>query len=335
MIHSKLSRTIGTVGIFSLLLVAGCAKKPSGEEGSGDSADKGAAATGDPCPKLAEKFCSELGKETPSCEAAKSTLELLSDKACSAGLKDFEATKGKLKKQGKKCDELVEKLCAGVGTETDSCKLVKEKTKEFPPAQCAVMLGQVDEIVKELKQQEKANQPLDAEAQAKIAASDAPSFGPPDAKVTLVEFSDFECPYCSRAGAVTKQIKEKYGNKVRFVFRQFPLSFHQSAQGAAEASLAAHAQGKFWEMHDKMFENQRSLDRASLEGYAKDLKLDVAKFKAALDTKQNEERVKADIALGGEVAVQGTPTLFINGKRVNNPTDFGEVSKAIDSALGG
>src|SRR5690606_19664169 len=140
------------------------------------------------------------------------------------------------------------------------------------------------------------------------------------AKVTLVEFSDFECPYCSRAAQVTEQIKEKYGSKVRFVFRQFPLSFHPNAQLAAEASLAAHAQGKFWDFHDKMFENQNALDRSSLEGYAQAAGLDLTQFKAALDNNTHAERVKGDLAMGNDVAVQGTPTLFLNGQRIPDPT---------------
>lgn len=240
----------------------------------------------------------------------------------------------KIKGQASKCDELVEKLCAGVGKETDTCKMVAGKTKEFPPEQCMGMLEHVDEIVSDLKKQEAANQPLTAEQAAKVAAGDVPAFGPADAKVTLVEFSDFQCPYCSRAASVTSQIKAKYGTKVRFVFRQYPLSFHDNAQVAAEASLEAYKQGKFWEFHDKMFANQNSLDRASLEGYAKELKLDMAKFKGALDTNAHSSQVKADLDLGNEVAVQGTPTLFLNGKRIDNPTDFDQVSRAIDEVLG-
>jgi protein-disulfide isomerase len=324
-------RFVSAVGAVALVFAAGC-KKPGSSSGSGAAADPAPIANA--CVKLADKLCGEVGKDTPGCQAAKTSLELLSDKACSVGLSDFAATQAKLKKQGKKCDELTQKLCAEIGPDTDTCKMVKEKTKSFPPAQCTMMLGQIDEIVKELKQQEAANKPLDAAAQAKIAAGDAPSFGPADAKVTLVEFSDFQCPYCSRAASVTSQIKEKYGNKVRFIFRQFPLSFHQNAEGAAEAALAAASQGKFWQMHDKMFANQGSLDRSSLEGYAKDIGLNVAKFKKALDSKENEARVKADMALGSEVAVQGTPSLFLNGKRMENPTDFASVSAAIDAALG-
>jgi protein-disulfide isomerase len=129
-------------------------------------------------------------------------------------------------------------------------------------------------------------------------------------------------------------VKKKYGDKVLFVFRQYPLSFHENARISAEASLAAHAQGKFWELHDKMFENQKKLDRASLDGYAKDVGLNVAEFKKALDGSKYKEAVDAELKLGEEVAVDGTPTMFVNGKRVSNPTSVEEVSKVIDEALG-
>ncbi len=335
MLIPRRSRCLGTLAA-SLLLLAACNERPGTESDPAQSVESRTKAGGakEPCSALGKRVCGEVGEDSPTCESVRTTLELLSDSACSAGLQDFEATKAKLKKQGKKCDELVAKLCAGVGEDTDSCRMVKEKSKAFPPAQCAAMMAQVDDIVRELQQQEKANQPLSAELQAKVEASDAPSFGPSNAKVTLVEFSDFECPYCSRAASVAGQVKQQYGDRVRFVFRQFPLDFHQNAQVAAEASLAANAQGKFWEFHDKLFENQQSLGRSSLESYAKELGLDVAKFKAAMDAPETARRVKADLELGKEVAVQGTPTLFINGKRIGNPTDFGEVSKAIEAALG-
>jgi protein-disulfide isomerase len=153
--------------------------------------------------------------------------------------------------------------------------------------------------------------------------------------VTIVEFSDFQCPYCSRAASVASQIKSKYADKVRFVFRQFPLSFHQNAHIAAQASLAANAQGKFWELHDKMFENQQKLDRESLEASAKEIGLNLAEFKKALDDKTYESIVDAELKLGESVAVDGTPTMFLNGKRIANPTDFDAISKEIDTALAG
>ena len=158
---------------------------------------------------------------------------------------------------------------------------------------------------------------------------------PRSAKVTIVEFSDFQCPFCSRAAEVAHKVKEKYSSKVRFVFRQFPLSFHQNAHVAAEAALAANAQGKFWEYHDKLFANQNALDRASLEKFAKETGVDVAKLKKALDDKTFAATVDADMKLGEEVAVDGTPTMFLNGTRVPNPTDFDALSQQIEAALAG
>lgn len=329
------SRTFTGLVCTGLLLTAvGCKKAPKDKSKSTEGATTAVAVAGKPCEELSKKACGVAGEKSGTCSSLKLAVDLFSDATCAQALKDFAQTEQKLKSQASKCDELVEKLCAGVGKETQTCKMVTEKTKEFPPEQCVNMLGQVDEILVDLKKQELANQPLTAELVAKVAAGDAPSFGPADAKVTVVEFSDFECPYCSRAANVASQVKEKYGTKVRFVFRQYPLSFHDNARVAAEASLEAHKQGKFWEFHDKMFANQRALDRASLEGYAKDLKLDLTKFKGALDGKMHSPQVQADMELGNEVAVQGTPTMFVNGKRVENPTDFGEVSQAIDAALG-
>jgi protein-disulfide isomerase len=130
-------------------------------------------------------------------------------------------------------------------------------------------------------------------------------------------------------------VKEKYGTRVRFVFRQFPLPMHENARGAAEAALAANAQGKFWQFHDKAFQNQGKLTRDGLEGIAKDAGLDVVAFKKALDSKTFAADVDSDVKLGESVAVNGTPTMFINGARVANPTSFEAIAAQIDGALSG
>jgi protein-disulfide isomerase len=331
------SRSFTALICASLLLTApGCKKASKDKAKPGQASDTASAAVtpGKSCEEFSKKACAVSGEKSGGCSTLKAAAEVLSDAACAQALKDFAITEEKLKSQASKCDELVDKLCTGVGKDTETCKMVTEKTKEFPPEQCVSMLANVDSIVLELKKQEQANQPLTTEQAAKVAAGDVPSFGPANAKVTVVEFSDFECPYCSRAASVATQVKGKYADRVRFVFRQFPLSFHDNARIAAQASLEAHKQGKFWEFHDKLFANQRALDRASLEGYAKEVKLDLTKFKGALDANMHDPQVQADLDLGGEVAVQGTPTMFVNGKRVENPTDFDAVSQAIESALG-
>jgi protein-disulfide isomerase len=211
--------------------------------------------------------------------------------------------------------------------------MVTTQTKQFPPERCTMMLEHYAEVVTDLKKREARNQPLPAEKIAAISKADAPAFGPETAAVTVVEFSDFQCPFCSRAATVAQKLKTQYGDRVRFVFRQFPLSFHQQAHLAAQAALAAHAQGKFWEFHDKLFADQSKLERPALEQTAKDIGLNVGEFKKALDDKKFAPAVDADLKLGEEVAVDGTPTMFINGQRVPDPTDFDAVSKAIDAAL--
>jgi protein-disulfide isomerase len=288
------------------------------------------------CTDYATKLCEEMGAESPTCTSTKQTLELLPPAACSAGLADLAFTKGKLSEARSKCHELSSKLCKDLGDGTETCSMVKTQTKSFPPERCSMMLEKYAEVLADLQRMEAKNKPLPPEQLASIAGGeDVPSFGPADAKVTIVEFSDFQCPYCSRAASVASQIKSKYADKVRFVFRQFPLSFHQNAHIAAQASLAANAQGKFWELHDKMFENQQKLDRESLEASAKEIGLNLAEFKKALDDKAYESIVDAELKLGESVAVDGTPTMFLNGKRIANPTDFDAISKEIDTALAG
>ncbi|WP_281255467.1 DsbA family protein [Cystobacter ferrugineus] len=160
--------------------------------------------------------------------------------------------------------------------------------------------------------------------------ADAPSFGPKDAKVTIVEWSDFECPFCGRVGPTLKQIKETYPKDVRVVFRHQPLPFHPNAKPAAEASMAAHEQGKFWEYHDKLFANQRALDRASLEKYAQELGLDVARFKAALDSGKFRAKVEADSSAGAAVGANGTPTFFVNGREFVGAQPFESFKRIIE-----
>ena len=195
------------------------------------------------------------------------------------------------------------------------------------------MMQNYDKVLGELQAMEKKNAPLTPDVAAKQAAGDGPSFGPDDAKVTVVEYSDFECPYCSKAAEVVNKLKKNYANKVRFVFRQFPLPMHKNAPLASEAALAAHAQGKFWEMHDKLFENFRNLNRESIEGFAQEIGLNMEKFKAALDGDEHEKTIESDMALGKEIGVSGTPTMIVGTKRVSNPTDYDAVAKLIDAEL--
>jgi protein-disulfide isomerase len=287
------------------------------------------------CEEYSTKICKQAGDTSATCTTLKTTVELFTPETCAAALTQVDFSLKKIADKGKKCDELTKKLCDDIGPATQTCEMVKSTAKNFAPERCDGMLARYTEVLEGLKKQEEHNKPLSPEKMAKLTEGSATQFGPNDAKVTIVEFSDFQCPFCSRAATAVHDLKAKYGDKVHFVFRQFPLSFHQNAHLSAEAALAANAQGKFWEFHDKLFANQQKLDRESLEGYAKELGLNVNEFKKALDAKTYASVVDSEQKLGEEVAVDGTPTMFLNGKRVSNPTDLTEIAKEIDQALKG
>jgi protein-disulfide isomerase len=153
------------------------------------------------------------------------------------------------------------------------------------------------------------------------------ALGPADAAVTLVEYGDFECPYCGQAYPIVKAIQERMGDRLRFVFRHFPLTeSHPHAEHAAETAEAAGAEGKFWEMHDVLYEHQRALSDRDLVGYAGDLGLDGPRVARALEQGTFAAKVRGDFRGGVRSGVNGTPTFFINGVRYDgswaDPADF-------------
>jgi len=144
--------------------------------------------------------------------------------------------------------------------------------------------------------------------------------GPASAPVTLVEYGDYECPYCGQAYPIVKAAQRKLGKRLRFVFRNFPLSeAHPHARHAAEAAEAAADQGKFWEMHDALFENQNALEDDQLVTTARRLGLDAERIAAALEAGTHAQRVREDFRSGVRSGVNGTPTFFINGRRYDGP----------------
>ena len=144
--------------------------------------------------------------------------------------------------------------------------------------------------------------------------------GPADAPVTLLEYGDFECPFCGRAFWELKRLEHAAGDEVRFVFRHFPLSqMHPHATLAAEAAEAAGAQGKFWEMHDKLFTNQHALQLPALLTYAEEIGVDASRFARDLEEHRYLPKIRRDFMEGVRSGVNGTPTLFINNARWNGP----------------
>lgn len=146
-----------------------------------------------------------------------------------------------------------------------------------------------------------------------VYSGDTPAKGPSKAKVTIVEFSDFQCPYCKRAQDSLRKVEELYKGKVKLVSIQFPLDMHERAKPAAEAALCAHEQGKYWEYQDKLFAKQELSDE-DFKRYAKELSLDQGKFSACLSEHRYAQRVQADVAQGLHLGIRGTPTFVINGR---------------------
>lgn len=167
-----------------------------------------------------------------------------------------------------------------------------------------------------------------------VETAGSPAKGPESAPVTIVEFSDFQCPFCSRIIPSLDRVTETYPESVRLVFRQFPLeSIHPEARKAAEASLCAHDQGKFWEMHDAMFANQSALGASELEATAARLGLEPESFGECLDSGKYGGQVDEDLQAGMAAGVSGTPALFINGRFLSGAQPYEEIAKVIDDEL--
>jgi protein-disulfide isomerase len=158
--------------------------------------------------------------------------------------------------------------------------------------------------------------------------------GDTNAPCTLVEYGDYQCPHCGRAYPIVKRVQKHFGKRLRFVFRNFPLNeIHPQAESAAETAEFAAAQGKFWEMHDALFENQSRFSPAFFPELAQKLGLDAAELRDALATEKYRARVRSDFMSGARSGVNGTPTFFINGQRLDGPWDYEDLVEAIDAAV--
>jgi protein-disulfide isomerase len=166
-----------------------------------------------------------------------------------------------------------------------------------------------------------------------VDTAGAPAKGPQQAPVTIVEFSDFQCPYCAKVVPTLKAVAEHYGDKVRIVFRDYPLPFHKEAAKASEAAACAERQGRFWEMHDRLFANQRSLQVVDLKRHAADLGLDQAAFDRCLDAGETAPRWQRGQEDGARYGVNGTPSFFVNGRYLNGAMSFASFAQIVDEEL--
>jgi protein-disulfide isomerase len=161
----------------------------------------------------------------------------------------------------------------------------------------------------------------------------SPVLGSPDAPVILVVFTEFQCPFCAGVRQTLDDLHKAYGEQLAIVYKSFPLPFHSHAMSAAKAAVAAQRQGKFWEMHDLLFENQHNLALDALSDYARKLGLDMARFEADFDDPQTEAAIGRDMEMGRKLGVQGTPTFFINGVPLLGARPYEDFVDAIEAAL--
>jgi protein-disulfide isomerase len=164
-------------------------------------------------------------------------------------------------------------------------------------------------------------------------AADGPARGPQDAPVTIIEFSDFQCPYCRRAEGTVKQLMDRYHDRVRFVYRHFPLEFHPRARPAAEAAACANEQGRFWDYHAKLFSDPPALEDADLQRYATELGLDTTAFQQCVSEHKTKDVVSSDLNAGKAAGVSGTPAFFVNGLMITGARPMDSFTKVIDKEL--
>lgn len=218
---------------------------------------------------------------------------------------------------------------------------------EMASAQRAIAAGTpADRVYARLSQENKTRNPpptkkADAEPEDDekvwtVPVGDSPARGPATAKVTIVMFSDFQCPFCARVEPTLTQIRETYGNKVRIVWKDNPLPFHKQAGPAAQLALEARAQkgdAGFWAAHDLLFKNQKALSNEDLEAYAAELKLDVGRVRSAIATEKHKAHIAEDQRLADQLSARGTPSFFINGHKLTGAQPFEKFKTRIDLEL--
>jgi protein-disulfide isomerase len=166
-----------------------------------------------------------------------------------------------------------------------------------------------------------------------IKIGDGPVRGSESAKITIVEWADFQCPFCVRVTPTLEKVAAEYGDKVRFGFKHLPLSMHSKARAAHQAAEAAHRQGKFWEMHDRIFASPKDLSEETYLRYANEIGLDIDQYKSDFSSSSVRKKVDADLAEARQLGVSGTPSFFINGRFLSGAQPYGAFARVIDEEL--
>ncbi|HEV3457040.1 MAG TPA: thioredoxin domain-containing protein, partial [Thermoanaerobaculia bacterium] len=243
-------------------------------------------------------------------------------------------------------DQILAEIKPAEVSDADAEAFYEKNKAQMPPRPKETLIPQIKTYLQQTGQQEareKFMQTLEAKykvdylfepLRVDVAAAGFPARGPASAPVTIVEFSDFQCPFCSRVTPTLEQVVSKYGSKVRLVFRQFPLPMHPNAAKAAEAALCANEQGKFWEMHDAMFKDQAGLAVDGLKTKAAGIAgLNAASFNSCLDSGKETPAVQGDMQAGSKAGVNGTPAMFVNGRFISGAVSTDDLSKVIDDEL--
>ena len=246
--------------------------------------------------------------------------------------------------------EVTDKAAASV-TDATAKKFYDENKDKIPALKSAGSYDKIkDRLIAALRQrevqqdQEELMARLRKDGNAKIllepprisvnlGESSHPTLGSKDAAVKVIEFADFQCPFCKRSEDAVKAIREKYGDRIELVFMDFPLSFHPNAMPAANTARCANAQGKFWPYHDALFADQSKLDPASLKAIAKKLGLDSAKFDACFEKNQYSAAIQKDLEEGRRLNVSGTPAFFIDGRELVGAQPTDSFTSMIDEEL--
>jgi protein-disulfide isomerase len=209
---------------------------------------------------------------------------------------------------------------------TCGCNWSISKCREDDP-KCSYSRQLLNLVIKDLKAGQNENQiiadlkehamkpPPILDEPVEINIQGDPVIGPENARVTIVEWSDFQCPFCAQAVAQARMLLDKFPNDVRLVYKQFPLDFHTQSFLAAEAAVAAHSQGKFWEMHNKLYANYKNISPQNILAWAKEIGLDMKRFVADVDSGKYKQVVENEMKQGEVAGVQGTPSFFFNGRR--------------------
>ncbi len=229
-----------------------------------------------------------------------------------------------------------------IGLAVVTASLILKSAVDEGAVQLAATVGQMQELSAKIAAAPSAPQAAarpsrpgrpDPSKKYDVDIGSSPARGPASAPVKIVEWSDFQCPFCRRAGPTLDQIEKEYGDKVQIVFKHMPLSMHTKARPAHAAAEAARLQGKFWEMHDKIFADQRAMSEEKYVEYATELGMDVEKFKKDSASDEVEKRIAADYAQATKLGVTGTPAFFVNGRFLSGAQPFASFKTLVDQEL--